>query len=377
MIPIAKPYLTKEEAQNAYDTVLSGWVTQGPNVVEFEKRFAAYVDSKYAVAVSSCTTALHLCFIVAGIGKGDEVICPSLSYIATANSIIYAGAKPVFADVNPKTYNLDINAVKKVITPKTKAILLVHQIGMPADIDSFKKLSKEHGLQLIEDAACAVGSAYKGRKIGAHSELVTFSFHPRKVITTGDGGMITTSNKAHYERLKILRQHGMSVTDLVRHKSNKIIFEQHLELGYNYRMTDIQASIGIKQLKKLNWIITERRKIAFKYHAAFKDIDCIQLPIEQDGYLSNYQSYCIYLKDNAPISRNELMQKLLDKGIASRRGIMTAHREPAYKDHCKEVHLTISENISDNSILLPLYVPMNNEDTMKVIDCFKSLIVDS
>jgi perosamine synthetase len=195
MIPIAKPYLTEEEAQAAYDTILTGWITQGPKVQEFEEKFAAYTGAKYAVAVSNCTTALHLSMIVAGIGPGDEVICPSMSYIATANAIKYVGATPVFAEVQPETYNLDPVDVENRITDKTKAILVVHQIGMPADIDTFKALCDKYGLKLIEDAACAAGSAYKGNKIGSHSELVCFSFHPRKVISTGDGGMITTNRE--------------------------------------------------------------------------------------------------------------------------------------------------------------------------------------
>lgn len=374
MIPIAKPYLTETEAQSAYDTILTGWVTQGPKVLEFEKKFADYVGAKYAVALSNCTTALHLAMIVAGVKEGDEVICPSMSYVATANSIKYVGANPIFAEVNSETYNIDVKHAEALITPKTKAILIVHQIGMPADIDAFEQLCQKYNLKLIEDAACAAGSAYKGAKIGSHSELVCFSFHPRKVITTGDGGMITTNNEGYYERLKLLRQHAMSVNDRVRHTSSKIIFEDHVEVGYNYRMTDIQAAVGIKQLEKLDWIIAERRKIALQYHQAFKDIDCIRLPIEKDGYFSNYQSYSIYLKENCPISRNDLMQLLLDEGVASRRGIMTSHRETAYKEYAKSLSLPISEDACDRSILIPLYIPMTQEEVNTVISCFKKAI---
>lgn len=367
MIAIAKPYLTQEEAQAAYDTILTGWVTQGPKVAEFEEKFAAYVGSTYAVAVSNCTTGLHLAMIVASVGEGDEVICPSMSYIATANAIRYVGAKVVFAEVNPHTYNIDITHVRQLISSRTKAVLIVHQIGMPADIDAFRELCSEKNLVLIEDAACAAGSAYKGAKIGSHSDLVCFSFHPRKVITTGDGGMITTSNEQYYNRLKLLRQHGMSVNDRVRHVSDKVIFEDHIELGYNYRMTDIQAAVGIKQLEKLDWIVEERRKIAYQYHQAFKDIDCIRLPFEGEGDFSNYQSYSIYLKENCPISRNDLMQKLLDAGISTRRGIMTAHRETAYKDYSRGLQLPISEDAADRSIIIPLYVPMTKEEVEYVI----------
>jgi len=374
MIPIAKPYLTADEAQAAYDTILTGWITQGPRVAEFEEKFAAYTGAKYAVAVSNCTTALHLAMIVAGIGPGDEVICPSMSYIATANSIKYVGATPVFAEINPANYNLDVVDTAKKITSKTKAILLVHQIGMPADIDAFKDLAAKHNLKLIEDAACAAGSSYKGAKIGSHSELVCFSLHPRKVISTGDGGFITTNREDYYQRMKLLRQHGMSVNDRVRHESSKLIFEDHVEVGYNYRMTDIQAAVGIKQLEKLDWIVAERRKIAMRYNEAFKDIDCIQLPLEKDGYFSNYQSYSIYLKDSCPVGRNEIMQKMLDDGISSRRGIMTSHRETAYKTECAGLSLPISEKSADRSIILPLYIPMNNEDIEKVIEAFRMYV---
>lgn len=375
MIPIAKPYLTTDEAQSAYDTILTGWVTQGPGVEEFEKKFCEYTGAKYAAAISNCTTALHLAMIIAGIGKDDEVICPSMSYIATANCIKYVGAKPVFAETDPDNYNIDINHVKKLITDKTKAVIIVHQIGMPSDIDEFKKLCDEHNLKLIEDAACAAGSSYKGKKIGSHSELVCFSFHPRKVITTGEGGMITTSNPDYIERIKLLRHHGMSVNDRKRHESGKLLFEDHLELGYNYRMTDIQASIGIRQLEKLDWIINERRNVAMRYIEELKDIDCIKLPIEKEGYYSNYQSFSIYLKKNCPVGRNELMQKLLDAGISTRRGVTTSHRETAYKSEYNKLQLPVSEDAADNSIMIPLYIPMRDEDIDYIISKIREFIV--
>jgi perosamine synthetase len=372
MIAIAKPYLTTDEAQYAYDTILSGWVTQGPKVQEFEEKFAAYTGAKYAVALSNCTTALHLAMIVAGVKEGDEVICPSMSYVATANCIRYVNAVPVFAEVNEQ-YNMDVKDAEKRITSKTKAILLVHQIGMPADIDAFKTLCEKYNLKLIEDAACAAGSSYKGNKIGFHSEFVCFSFHPRKVITTGDGGMVTTNSEEHYKRLKLLRQHAMSVNDRERHASAKIIFEDHLEVGYNYRMTDIQAAVGIKQLEKLDMIISERRKIANAYNEAFSAIPSITIPFEKEGYVTNYQSYVIYIKPEAPVSRNQFMELMLEKGIATRRGIMTSHRESAYKTTHGHISLPASENYSDNSVVLPLYYPMTSEDIQTVIKAVKEL----
>lgn len=374
MIAVAKPYLTAEEAQIAYETVLSGWVTQGPKVKEFEENFATYTGAKHAVAVSNCTTALHLAMIVAGIKAGDEVICPSMSYIATANAIMYVGAKPVFAEVRDD-FNIDPVHTASLITGKTKAILIVHQIGMPADIESFQALCKQHNLVLIEDAACAAGSSYKGKKIGSHSDLVCFSFHPRKVITTGDGGMITTNNDAYNQRLRLLRQHGMSVNDRVRHNSTTVIFEDHLEVGYNYRLTDIQAAVGIKQLEKLDFLVTERRKIAQRYNEAFNSIECFQLPAEGKDCFTNYQSYAVILKESSKIGRNELMQKLLDLGISTRRGVMTSHRETAYKNLDVNKNLPRSEYYSDNSIVLPLYVPMSNEEVDYVISTICNLFI--
>lgn len=344
--------------------------------MEFEQKFAAFVGAKYAVAVSNCTTALHLSMIVAGIKEGDEVICPSMSYIATANCIKYVGATPVFAEVN-EDYNLNIEDVKRRITNKTKAILLVHQIGMPADIEAFQILCKKQDLILIEDAACAIGSEYKGMKIGSHSDLVCFSFHPRKVMTTGDGGMITTSRKDYHERLKLLRQHAMSVNDRVRHESSKIIFEDHLEVGYNYRMTDIQAAVGIEQLKKLDHIIRERRKIAENYIKELKSVECIRLPKEKPDYKTNFQSFSLYLKKNAGISRNELMQQLLDNGISSRRGIMTAHRETAYKLFEDNYELPQSEDLCDNSIIIPLFVQLSEDEINHIIFWLRKLLIQS
>ncbi len=375
MINIAKPYLTKDEAKAAYETILSGWVTQGTKVQEFEEKFAEYVGSKYAVAVSSCTAALHLALIVAGIKEGDEVICPSLSFIATANSIKYVGANPVFADVDPLTYNIDPMKTEKLIGPKTRAILIVHQMGISADIDAFKKICERYRLKLVEDAACAIGSVYKGKRIGGHSDLVCFSFHPRKIITTGDGGMIATSNKKYYIRLKQLRQHGMSVDDLKRHTVKKIIFEKYKGLGYNYRMTDIQAAVGIEQLKKINKLIIERRIIAEFYITALKKIKFLQFPSTTYSSLFNYQSFCVLLDKHSPISRNRLMEELLNKGIATRRGIMMSHKEGIYRLLPNKPFLPVSEELSKRSILLPIYVPMKKEDivfiTRTLIEIFQ------
>ncbi len=366
-VPISKPWLGREEAQLASEAILSGWVTQGPKVAEFEKRFTDYTGAKHAIAVSNCTTALHLSMIVAGVKQGDEVICPSMSYIATANSIKYVGAIPVFGEVD-ENFNLDISSARALISPKTKAILLVHQIGMPADIDGFSKLCQEHNLVLIEDAACAIGSSYSGKKIGSHSDLVCFSFHPRKVITTGDGGMITTSRQDYADRLRLLRQHGMSINDRVRHESQQVIIEEYLEVGYNYRMTDIQAGVGIYQMQRLNEIVSERRKIASRYNQAFQSIKGLILPRDNEKTITNFQSYALIMDEvQLGVSRNEFMQRMLDRGVATRRGIMTAHREKAYEG-CDYTSLEKTEFYSDNSVLLPIFVPMNDDEIQYVIN---------
>lgn len=368
MIPIAKPYLTNAEADEASRVVLSGWVAQGPKVKEFEEKFAEYTGARYAVAISNCTAALHLSMIVSEIGAGDEVICPSMSYIATANSIRYTGATPVFAEVDPVNFNLDPADAESKITSRTKAIMIAHQIGMPADIDAFKEICARHNIKLIEDAACASGSSYKGKKIGSHSELVCFSFHPRKVITTGEGGMITTSNEKLRDRLKLLRQHAMASSSIDRHNTSSALSEDHVELGYNYRMTDIQAAVGIVQLSRLDEIVMERRNIAANFIRNLSDIKWLMMPEEKEGFFTNYQSFAVRVHNDSPVSRDELMLRLGEKGISTRRGVMTAHRETAYKDLYSKLSLPVSESASDNSLMLPIFVPMLKEDIGKIIE---------
>jgi perosamine synthetase len=368
LIPIAKPYLTNAEADEASRVVLSGWVAQGPKVKEFEEKFAEYTGARYAVAISNCTAALHLSMIVSEIGAGDEVICPSMSYIATANSIRYTGATPVFAEVDPVNFNLDPADAESKITSRTKAIMIAHQIGMPADIDAFKEICARHNIKLIEDAACASGSSYKGKKIGSHSELVCFSFHPRKVITTGEGGMITTSNEKLRDRLKLLRQHAMASSSIDRHNTSSALSEDHVELGYNYRMTDIQAAVGIVQLSRLDEIVMERRNIAANFIRNLSDIKWLMMPEEKEGFFTNYQSFAVRVHNDSPVSRDELMLRLGEKGISTRRGVMTAHRETAYKDLYSKLSLPVSESASDNSLMLPIFVPMLKDDIGKIIE---------
>jgi perosamine synthetase len=367
MIPITLPMFGLEEEAAAAAVVRSGWVSQGPKVAEFEKAVAAYCGAAHAVAVSNCTTALHLSLLALGIGPGDEVICPSMSFIATANAIRYVGATPVFADVDYRTFNIDPDAVRRAITPRTKAVLIVHQIGLPVDLDRFQAIGKEYGVAILEDAACAIGSRYRDRPIGSHGNMVCFSFHPRKVITTGEGGMITTDDAELASQLRLLRQHGMSVSDAVRHTAKQVVHERYLCVGYNYRLTDVQAAIGIEQMKRLDDIVSRRRELAARYDAALAEHPWLIPPHVPDYAFHNYQSYAAMLAEDAPFGRDELMQRLLDAGIATRRGIMLSHREPAYADHPCPNSLKNSEAAADNSILLPLFPTLSEQDQAKVV----------
>ncbi|MEW6602004.1 MAG: DegT/DnrJ/EryC1/StrS family aminotransferase [Nitrospirota bacterium] len=373
-IPVAKPYLGKKEEKAAAEAIRSGWVSQGPKVKEFEERFAEYVGAKFAVATTSCTTALHAALAVSGIDQGDEVIVPSLSFIATANSVVHAGAIPVFADIDPETCNVTAETIERVITSKTKAVMPVHQMGLPADLQPIAALCKKKGFVLIEDAACAIGSGYKGKKIGGHGNIACFSFHPRKIITTGEGGMITTDNMDIAERLKRFRHHGMSVSDIERHTAKKVIIETYPEIGYNYRMTDIQAAIGIVQLRALRYIIEKRRRIANFFDREFGKIRHVRVPRVPDYASHNYQSYWIEILESSPVSRDALMQRLLEKGIATRRGIMAIHAEECYQRRKGLIALPWTEKITKNTILLPIYPSMTAAEMKYVVKTVREVL---
>ncbi len=372
-IPLAKPLFDEREAAAASRAILSGWVTQGPEVAAFEREFATSVAASYACAVSNCTSALHLALIALGVRPGDEVITVSHSYIATANSIRYCEAMPVFVDIEPSTFNLNPNLLEPAITDRTRAILCVHQMGMPTDLSAILRIARRHSIPVIEDAACAIGSEIlwdgEWAKIGKpHADIACFSFHPRKVITTGDGGMLTTANPEFDRKFRLLRQHSMSVPDTTRHASDRVTFEEYLELGYNYRMTDIQAAVGREQLKRLPEIIARRRELAARYNKLLAYIRDVTVPYEPAFARSNWQSYAIRIPNGC--NQMVVMQFMLDRGIATRRGVMCAHREPAYRgdQYRASGRLIESEAAQDHAIILPLFHQMTSLQQDRVVE---------
>jgi dTDP-4-amino-4,6-dideoxygalactose transaminase len=370
-IPVMRPWLGEEEAQAAAAAVASGWIAQGPRVAQFEAAFAEALGTAHAVAVSSCTTALHLALIAAGIGPGDEVVIPSLSFIATANAARYVGAQPVFADVDAATLNLVPETVAPCLTDRTRAVILVDQAGVPADLDAIRALCEPRGIAVIEDAACAAGAVYRGRPAGATAFLAAFSFHPRKLLTTGEGGMIVTGDGEVAARLRRLREHGMNVGAAERHASQQPVIEQYLETGYNYRMTDVQAAIGLVQLGKLGRLIERRRELAARYAGLLADIPGLAM-IRDPGYgTTNYQSFWVLLPDGFPLSRNELLRSLADAGVSARRGIMAAHLEPAYAGQpCPP--LPVTERVTAGSLILPLFHDMTEEEQDRVVSVLRA-----
>ncbi|MCL6667590.1 DegT/DnrJ/EryC1/StrS family aminotransferase [Streptomyces panaciradicis] len=365
-IPVMIPWLGEEEAKAASDAVLSGWVAQGPRVAEFERAFAERVGAEHGIAVSSCTTALHLCLVALGLGPGDEVVVPSLSFIATANAVRYVGAEPVFADVDLATGNLTPATVDAVRTASTRAVLAVHQGGVPADVHALRAACAEWDLPLVEDAACAIGSTVGGKPVGHGALLAAWSFHPRKVVTTGEGGMITTDDADWAARLRRLREHGMNASAAQRHASDKPVLESYLEVGFNYRMTDIQAAVGLVQLGKLDTMIARRRELGARYAALLQDIPGLTPVRDPEHGQSNFQSYWVLLEEDFPVGRDDLLAALAAAGVSARRGIMAAHLEPAYADH-PSAPLPVTERLTGDSLILPLFHTMTEDQQDRVV----------
>lgn len=360
MIPVARPVLGEEEAAAAAAAVRSGWVAQGPRVKAFETAFAARVGAGHGVATSSCTTALHLALLLIGIEPGDEVVVPSLSFIATANVVRYCGATPVFADVDAATMNVTAKTVARVLTPRTRAVIAVDQGGVPVDLAALDGL----GLPVIEDAACAIGSTYRGRPVGVTAKLTAWSFHPRKLLTTGEGGMLTTSHLGWAVRARRLREHGMSVSAADRHATGSTVLETYDEIGFNYRMTDVQAAIGLVQLTRLAEIVARRRALAQRYQRLLDGtVTTVADPPHGE---TNYQSFWILLDQNAAIGRDALLALLAADGISARRGIMAAHLEPAYAG-CG-AKLPATERLTRDSLILPLYHEMTEAEQDRVVE---------
>jgi dTDP-4-amino-4,6-dideoxygalactose transaminase len=370
-INVIKPWIGEEEAAAAAATILSGWIAQGPKVAEFESRFAELVGAEHAVAVSNCTTALHLSLIVAGIGPGDEVIVPSFSFIATTNAPVYVGAKPVFADVEAEHGNLSPETVSAAITDRTRAVILVHQGGQPADVEAIRAVCDPRGIVVIEDAACAAGSTYHGRSVGAGATVAAWSFHPRKLVTTGEGGMLTTDNAEWAARARRLREHAMNVSAAQRHQSVLPAAEQYLELGYNYRMTDVQAAIGIVQLSRLPEMVRRRREIVARYQSAFADVAGLRCVADPEYGQANFQSFWIEVEDGFPLSREALMEHLASHDISARRGIMATHQQPAYA-HLSAPALPVTDRLTERTLILPVYHHMSDAELDRVIAAVRS-----
>jgi perosamine synthetase len=377
-VPLTRVEMDEREYAAVRRVLESGWITLGPETAAFEAAFAAAVRARHAVAVSSGTAALHLALLAVGVEPGDEVITVSYSFIATVDAVRMAGARPVLVDIDGRTGNIDASIVDAAISPRTRAILCVHQTGMPCDVSALSRIARARGLRLVEDAACAAGSEVlwdgNWERIGRpHGDAACFSFHPRKVLTTGDGGMVTTNSDGLNERLRLLRMHGMTIPAHDRHVASCVSRESYAIQGFNYRMTDIQAAIGRVQVSRLDDILTRRRALAERYHEWLRTVPGVTTPYDPTWARSNWQSYLVRLDDD--IDRTAVAQRLLDVGIATRPGVMCAHREPAYPPHTWRLgsaSLTESERLQDHGLILPLFPQMTEADQRAVVDALSA-----
>lgn len=372
-IDVMRPWLGAEEIDAVAEVIASGWVAQGPRVAAFERAFAERMGVPHAVATSSCTTALHLALVVAGIGPGDDVVVPSFSFIATANAPVYVGARPVFADVEADTGNVSAATIEVALTPVTRAVIVVDQGGMPVDLAPIRALCDVRGIAVIEDAACGVGSEYRGAPIGAEADAAVWSFHPRKLLTTGEGGMLTTSNGDWAARARRLREHAMSVSAADRHASLLAPPEEYSEVGFNYRMTDLQAAIGLVQLGRLDAVVERRRELAARYAAQLAGVGGIRVIGDPAHGRSNFQSYWIEVLPEYPLDREGLLAQLAEAGVSARRGIMASHRQPAHRTRdTGSATLAMTDRLTTRTLILPLHHALDGEDLDRVVDVIRS-----
>ncbi|WP_298459540.1 DegT/DnrJ/EryC1/StrS aminotransferase family protein [uncultured Cellulomonas sp.] len=372
-INVMQPWLGAEEIAAVTEVIRSGWVAQGPRVAAFEQEFARVQQADHAVAVSSCTTALHLALVVAGIGPGDDVVVPSFSFIATANAVVYVGARPVFADVDPVTGNLTADTVAAAMTPGTRAVIVVDQGGVPVDLGAVRGLCDPLGVVVVEDAACGAGSTYRGRPVGVGADVAAWSFHPRKIVTTGEGGMVTTSRPEWADRARRLREHAMSVSAAERHASVLAPAEQYLEVGFNYRMTDLQAAVGIVQLGRLPEVVARRREIAAVYTDQLAEVPGLRPVADPPWGTCNFQSFWVEVGPDFPLDRDALLAHLAAAEVSARRGIMATHRQPAYAGRdAGSQPLPVTEHLTDSTLILPVFHQMSGAQIEQVADALRS-----
>jgi dTDP-4-amino-4,6-dideoxygalactose transaminase len=374
-IPISLPSMGIEEWEALREPIFSGWITQGPKVKEFENIFAKRHQVKHALAVSNCTTALHLALVALGVKAGDEVLVPAFTWVSTANAVMYCNATPVFVDIDPFTFNIDPNEILKKITPRTKAIIPVHLFGLCADIDAIKRVAPN--LKIVEDGACAAGASLNGKPAGSLGDIGCFSFHPRKSLTTGEGGMITTNNDELADIMNKLRNHGASISEEQRHKGPKpYILPEFDVVGFNYRMTDLQGALGIVQLKKLDSFIKERNEWAQYYHEKFSAIEWLRTPRYDKRFAHGWQSYVLFVDETkSPMKRNDLMEYLQQKGISTRPGTHAVHMLGFYKNHFNIAPADFPGAYAANeySMSIPLHNKMVREDYEYVVDALINL----
>lgn len=372
MIQYGRQTIEEDDIQAVVDVLRSDYLTTGPKIAEFEKMVADYVGAKYAVAISNGTSALHAACFAAGIQPGDEVITTPLTFAASSNCVLYCGGTPVFADVDLKTYNIDPEDIRRKITDKTKAIIAVHLAGQPCDMDEIHKIAKEHDLLVIEDGAHALGSVYKGKKVGTLSDMTTFSFHPVKPITTGEGGMIVTDNEELYQKMMLFRSHGITRDENLMTRNDGPWFYQQLDLGYNYRITDIQCALGCSQMKKLDRFLARRKEIVARYNEAFADCENIITPYQLPETESGWHLYIVQVKN---CDRKKVFESLREQGIAVNVHYIPVYLHPYYQEHgYKDVHCKNAEEVYSHIISLPLYPTLTVEEQEYVIETLKHVI---